>query len=224
VTDQWGAKDTCYLQILVIDATPPDVQCPADMYVGTDPDQCGAIVTYEVTTTDNCPAATVACTPPSGSFFPKGQTKVRAIATDHAGMADTCEFYVTVTDDDPPVAKCPGDTTIIIPEGANSAVVTYTSSATDNCPGVSLTCTPASGSVFPLGVTNGRCIATDASGNADTCFFVVAVARTACFDRLADLNCDGIVNVQDVVTAVNVAFRGTQESDLPPCTSPPRRH
>lgn len=42
-----------------------------------------------------------------------------------------------------------------------------------------------------------------------------------CYDRLVDANCDGVVNVQDVVLIVGVAFRGIPESSITPCTTDP---
>jgi hypothetical protein len=67
---------------------------------------------------------------------------------------------------------------------SNSGVVTYvTPTATDNCPGVTVACVPASGSVFPLGTTTVTCTATDASGNTATCSFSVRVFNVCVQDR-----------------------------------------
>src|SRR5204863_1201720 len=55
------------------------------------------------------------------------------------------------------------------------AVVHFQVSATDNCSSATVLCTPASGSVFPLGTTTVTCIATDAAGNMTTTSFSVAV-------------------------------------------------
>lgn len=61
--------------------------------------------------------------------------------------------------------------------GACTAVVNYTVTATDNCPGVTVTriAGPASGSAFPIGVTTVTHRATDAAGNTSTCSFNVTV-------------------------------------------------
>jgi hypothetical protein len=45
----------------------------------------------------------------------------------------------------------------------------------DNCPGARVTCTPPSGSSFPVGTTNVTCTATDAKGVQATCGFTVTV-------------------------------------------------
>jgi hypothetical protein len=47
--------------------------------------------------------------------------------------------------------------------------------ASDNCPGVGVVCSPASGASFPLGTTTVTCTATDMSGNTATCSFSVSV-------------------------------------------------
>jgi hypothetical protein len=44
---------------------------------------------------------------------------------------------------------------------------------TDNCPGATFVCAPASGSCFPIGTTTVTCTATDAAGNTATCSFAV---------------------------------------------------
>jgi hypothetical protein len=54
-------------------------------------------------------------------------------------------------------------------------VVSYSApTATDNC-GVSVSSTPASGSVFPVGTTLVTATATDTGGNVSTCTFTVTV-------------------------------------------------
>jgi hypothetical protein len=58
-----------------------------------------------------------------------------------------------------------------------STVVNYPApTVTDNCPGVgAVTCTPASGTVFPAGTTTVTCTAMDSVGNVGTCTFNVTV-------------------------------------------------
>src|SRR6185503_12292687 len=58
---------------------------------------------------------------------------------------------------------------------APCVVTNFTTTASDNCPGVTVVCTPASGSCFPVGTTTVTCTATDASGNTATCSFTVTV-------------------------------------------------
>ena len=58
--------------------------------------------------------------------------------------------------------------------------VSFTSSAKDLVDGnVDVTCTPASGSAFPMGSTDVTCSATDKAGNKATGSFTVKVQDTA---------------------------------------------
>ncbi|MFE4706809.1 HYR domain-containing protein, partial [Peribacillus simplex] len=142
-----------------------------------DPGVCGAIVNYPPpTVNDNCPGATSFCFPPSGSFFPVGTTMVACRAVDAAGnISARCSFTVTVIDTEPPVIKGPADFTVCSDRCSNGAIVHFDPIVSDNCPGVTVECTPASGSFFPPCTTTVICKATDASGNTSICSFDVTV-------------------------------------------------
>src|SRR5205085_1148246 len=108
----------------------------------------------------------------SGSTFPKGTTTVNC-SEPNAGS--TCSFTVTVNDTQNPTLTCP------VNQNASSAggsvVVNYPPpTASDNCSGVGTpTCTPPSGSTFPVGTTTVNC--SDSSAGA-TCSFTVTVNYT----------------------------------------------
>ena len=149
--------------------------CPANITQPNDPNQCGRVVTYAApTSTGNCGAIT--CSPASGSFFPVGTTTV----TCSSQAGPSCTFSVTIQDTQAPVATCPAPITVPATMGTCSAVVTYTATATDNCSGATIVCTPASGSTFPVGTTTVTCTASDASPNSPdaTCSFTVTVQDT----------------------------------------------
>jgi hypothetical protein len=153
-------------------ATTCTLTCPANITQSNDPNQCGAVVTYPApTSTGTC--GTVTCSPASGSFFPKGTTTVTCTSSTGSG---SCSFTVTVNDNQPPSITCPANITAVTPTPTTPCtVVTYTATASDNCPGVTVTCTPPSGSCFPISVTTVTCTATDTSGNTATCSFTVSV-------------------------------------------------
>ena len=149
---------------------PCDLICPSDITVSNDPDECGAIVFYPN------PSASVTCgtvtsTPASGSFFPVGTTTV----TVTTASGSTCSFTVTVNDTQPPTVVCPSDITVFNDPGECSAVVTYSASASDNCPGVTVSLNPPSGTAFPVGETTVIATATDAHQNSTSCSFKVTV-------------------------------------------------
>ena len=72
----------------------------------------GAVVEFDVTATDACDESVpVDCDPPSGSFFPDGETTVTCVAEDGCGTRGECTFVVTVTEptSPPPVADAGPD-------------------------------------------------------------------------------------------------------------------
>ncbi len=85
---------------------------------------------------------------------------------------------VAAPDTVPPVITTSGATAVNATGTSGGAVVTYQASATDDDPlhpNATVTCTPPSGSTFPIGVTTVTCTATDASGNTATTSFTVTV-------------------------------------------------
>ena len=84
---------------------------------------------------------------------------------------------LTVTDD-PPVLVCPANITAEC-AGPTGVTVTFTASVSDVCtPGVTTTCVPPSGTLFPSGATIVMCSATDVATNTVTCSFTVNVVDT----------------------------------------------
>ena len=83
--------------------------------------------------------------------------------------------FLAFADTEPPLVTVPGAITVDA-ESPAGAVVVFAASATDNVdPDVPVTCTPASGSLFPVGTTTVRCTATDEAGNMATATFDVVV-------------------------------------------------
>ncbi|MFN8165954.1 MAG: HYR domain-containing protein [Bacteroidia bacterium] len=170
-TDASNNVSTCSFTVTVADNENPVITCPANMSVSADAGQCGAVVNFAVSATDNC-SATVVSTPASGSFFALGTTTVTSTATDASGNT-TCSFDVTVSDNENPVITCP-QTCRYRQMQVSAVVVNFAVSATDNC-SATVVSTPASGSFFALGTTTVTSTATDASGNTSTCSFDVTV-------------------------------------------------
>ena len=82
---------------------------------------------------------------------------------------------LTVTDTTGPALSVPASVTAVATT-ASGAVVTYSASATDLVDGpVTITCSPASGSSFPIGTTTVTCSAVDAHANSSTATFDVTV-------------------------------------------------
>jgi hypothetical protein len=161
--------------VSVVDNTPPTItNCPADVEIAcgasTDPantgtatatDDCGATVTYNDRTVENCSRKAITRT---------------WTATDPCGNKSTCVQLITVTDKVAPVITCPPNKT-----GANALTCgasilpanTGTATATDACSNTSVIVYYKD---VPQGNNNTSCVnftrtwyAVDASGNTNSC-------------------------------------------------------
>ena len=169
-----------HVTVTLVDTTPPVVTVPSDITTTTTV-ASGIGVTFSASATDNIdgPRPTT-CNPASGANFPVGTTTVTCSATDTHGNTGSAFFHVTVTfiDTTPPVLTVPGNMSVSA-TNASGAVVTFTATATDAVdPSPTVTCSPASGSTFPLGTTTVNCTAKDASGNTSAKSFTVTVSDT----------------------------------------------
>lgn len=173
-----GTTTSAPVVLTVLDTNPPVIACPANMVLSTAPGECSAVATYTATATDDCSVVSLVLTPLSGSVFSKGTNTVVCTATDCAGNSNTCSFTVTVLDQEPPALTCPTNQTVSCLT-TNGAQVFFSATASDNCDGpVPVVCTPPSGSFFRPGATTVTCVATDSSGNTNSCSFTITAVLT----------------------------------------------
>jgi uncharacterized repeat protein (TIGR01451 family) len=165
--------------VAVLDVEAPVITCPTNMVLSADPGSCSrSNVTYSVGFSDNCPGATILQTAglPSGSTFPAGPTLNSFVVTDASGNSNSCTFTVDIIDTQGPVITCPTNITVNTALGQCSSNVSFTVTAVDGCGFVTnLVSVPASGSIFPVGVTTVTNMATDNSGNISVCTFTITV-------------------------------------------------
>lgn len=181
-TDAAGNTASGSFWVHVVDTTPPDVTVPA--WAGAEATgPSGAAVTFSSSASDLVDGATATdCSPASGSTFPLGDTEVTCTSTDAHGNTGSASFLVTVTDTTPPALAAPADVFADATSGSG-ATVSYAVTAYDLVDGaIAASCSPASGSFFPLGATTVTCTATDAHGNA---------AGPVSFQVHVALNCTG---------------------------------
>ncbi|CAE7500685.1 Hyalin [Symbiodinium sp. CCMP2592] len=149
--------------------------------VSTDQGQCSHSFAFD----DICiPSLSYTCTP---STLPLGTSTVECVGKDRnsstssrfrgarsRGPDNVYNFEITVVDPQPPVFDTLPNVTVNAGcQGIKQ--VFFEATATDDC-STEITCTPASGSLFPVGNTTVECTATDPSGNTATSSFRVGVA------------------------------------------------
>ena len=112
-----------------------------------------------------------------------GQYTATITATPERGANQTTNLKVVVDakpDTIAPVIRLPSSPILVNASGPSGAQVRYQASATDDVDGPihNLTCTPSSGSTFPVGETKVECSAVDTAGNTGTSSFNVTIQDT----------------------------------------------
>jgi hypothetical protein len=215
-SDKSGNKATSSFAVTVRDTTPPVIAPHADVTAEAT-SSAGAIVSYtSPSTTDAVDGiGTAICSPASGSTFALGSTTVTCSASDKVGNAAVSNtFKVTVSDTTPPVITAHPDVTVMA-ASSSTAVVNYAlPTATDFVDGaLPVSCSPASGSTFGIGVTPVNCSATDAHGNsAKSAFNVIVTYNWTGF--LQPVDNPPIVNAVKAGSAVPLKFSLTGNQGL----------
>jgi hypothetical protein len=152
---------------LPLDTTPP-VIAPHDDVTAEATTPTGADVSYTApTAVDDVDGPVPVSCAPAGGTFPLGSTEITCSAADAAGNSAQSTFHVIVADTSKPVITVPADISVNAtgPGGATAAYPAAT--ATDaNDGSVAVSCSPASGSLFPIGDNAVTCNADDGHGNA----------------------------------------------------------
>lgn len=114
--------------------TPPcELSCPSSITVDSDPGSCGAVVNYPNATIEG-DCGTVSYSHPSGSVFPLGTTTVTVTATPPGMPPHTCNFNITVTDDEAPTVMTNlGTASLEHPFNHSLEPVGLSGTVSDNC-------------------------------------------------------------------------------------------
>jgi Tol biopolymer transport system component len=159
----------------IIDTTPPAISVPASMTVEAS-SSAGKTLTFSASVTDNLDGSlSPACSRDSGDVFAFGDSTVTCSATDTAGNTSEDSFIVTVVDTTPPRITTQGDIAV---NASQSGPVHYSVSATDSVDGATaVSCSPASGSNFPMGTTQVSCTSADSRGNNASSVFSISLSQ-----------------------------------------------
>ncbi len=237
VTDEQDNKDSCSFQLTVDDAIPPSFNggCIDDTVLYTNNSSCDITVPdfsgdAQLDITDNCGnvasnTITITQTPNAGTILGIGTHTVWVYAEDDYSNIDSCSFQLTVSDTIPPTFNtgCGIDTTLY-PSNSSCYVLVpdFTSSSqidlTDNCGSIAsgtitITQSPAPGTILESGTYTGWIYAEDNYSNMDSCSFNIVVGG----DTIAPTFPSGCMNDTVLYSTMNTCdmelpnFTGSSE-------------
>jgi len=164
--------------------TAPTIACPPDNMSNTNPGECSAIVNFTdavaIDAEDGPISVTQTMGPVSGSAFPTGDTIIEFTATDSDGNSTSCQFTVTVVDNEAPVAVCQ-DLTVTLDSVTGMASITpadIDNGSTDNCGIVTYSLDQDTFDCSNTGDNTVTLTVTDAEGNSSSCTATVTVEDT----------------------------------------------
>lgn len=170
------------------DTTPPNLTCATNRVTvpiagpGTDVPCKGRVPDLRslVTARDNCGIANspvITQEPAPGTLASVGTNVVTLSTTDNRGNIGTCTVDLVVVDPNPSqqvTLTCPPDLSVRCDDD-EGATVHYTVEALIGCTPIAVTCTPPSGSRFPIGTTTVTCRITEPGVPVQECTFKVTV-------------------------------------------------
>src|SRR2546426_648531 len=177
-TDAAGNSATCTTTFTVTDSGVPIVNCSPVPNASIDGNCQAAVpnVLSGVTVSDGCSAAgaiTLSQSPAAGTLVGLGAHPITVTATDAAGNSATCTTTFTVTDSGVPIVNCSPIPNASTDGNCQAAVPNVLSGVTvsDGCSGpsaITLSQSPAAGTLLGIGTHTITVTATDAAGNSAT--------------------------------------------------------
>jgi hypothetical protein len=186
IRDQSGNTAFCTYNVNVIDTFTLTITCPPNINRGADPGECTAYIPSFGQSPVLHPNFNFSCgtgnyLPNLGPYFPVGTSTVTYQYLVNNRQAQ-CSFTVTVVDYEKPQITSAGNMLFDIANGDCGKVVNFTEPVgTDNCSNGLVTVRIAglaSGSVFPVGVTQQTYVVADLIGQTDTTSFTITVRDT----------------------------------------------
>ncbi|MCB0465213.1 MAG: HYR domain-containing protein, partial [Aequorivita sp.] len=158
----------------------PDITCPDNVVVNNAAGTCGAAVSFTgfaMDDEDGNITSLIVATPASGSIFSIGVNTVTLSVTDSDDNTSTCQFTITVVDNDPPVAICQDITVELDPitGTATIAPADVDNGSSDLCGAVSLSLDISAFDCTMTGPNTVVLTATDDAGNSSNCSATVTV-------------------------------------------------
>jgi hypothetical protein len=178
-TDDAGNTATCTFNVIVTDDELPMAVCQ-DIDVSLDANGMATIAAAQIDngSTDNCGIANIEVSPSSFDCDDLGDQTVTLTVTDLSGNIGTCTATVSVADDtDPVFTSCAPDITVDYDMNCEALLADYTNDATamDNCGNLTITQSPAPGTMLMSEMTTVTLTAADGTGNSIDCQFTVTL-------------------------------------------------
>lgn len=226
-TDDNNNTTTEIVTLTLVDNTNPEIICPSNINISTDPGLCVAnVTTPQPTTSDNCgiDAATLNNdfnnTDNASGEYAVGTTTVNWGISDFTGNVATCSMTVTVTDTENPVVTC-ADITIDTDSDICGAI--YTDAATiieDNCMIASISYTYPNGNLVPPFTTTVQGRIEDFELEVGTLEFTYDIEDatggvTSCVFEVTVVDNTGPVITGPTADITVIANLGTCESTVP---------
>jgi len=179
----FGEVEDYTVNVTNVIGDPPVIVCPGDIVANNAAGTCGAVGNYSalaIDTEDGIITGDIVSTHPSGSTFPVGVTNVTLSVTDSDGNTSTCNFNVTVIDNEVPVAVCQDLTLEVDPVTGitNITAADVDNGSTDNCGIASMTLDITSFDCSMIGANTVTMTVTDTAGNISTCTSTVTIEDT----------------------------------------------
>ena len=174
-----GNTATTTTTFTVNDTTAPTITAPADSSAFADASCLAAVPDYRPGTTasDNCGSVTLSQSPAPGTLVGYGPHTVTVTADDGRGNTASDDVVFTVNDNTPPTITAPADSSAFANASCLAAVPDYRpgTTAADNCGSVTLSQSPAPGTLVGYGPHTVTVTANDGHGNtaSDTVVFTV---------------------------------------------------
>ncbi|KAA3633075.1 MAG: HYR domain-containing protein, partial [Bacteroidetes bacterium] len=195
VTDQSGLFTSCSFTVTV-SGVGPDIQCPGNITVNTDPGQCNAVVNFAATENTGIPPSSISYSHNPGSTFQVGTVTVTATATNTVG-SDQCTFDITVEDNEAPNALCK-NTTVQLNASGNGSITAadVNNGSNDACGIANLSVQPSTFGCGNVGNNTVTLTVTDINGQVSTCTATVNVQdnvapNAVCQNTTVQLNANG---------------------------------
>src|SRR3989441_1058845 len=172
--------------------------CPAPTSVSAGTNCLAAVpdVLGGVSVSDSCSGTngiTLSQSPTAGTLVGLGVHVIMVTATDAASNSATCTTTFTVTDDTAPTVICPAPSSASAGTNCLAAVPNVLNgvTASDSCSGtngITLSQSPAAGTLVGLGTHTITVTATDEAGNSATCTTIFTVTDTTA----PSVNCSAV--------------------------------